>query len=116
MNEEVLNYEEFVSLKEATTPLDSEELLLYIENNGQLYKSMTTPIITNLKKNIAKGNYDKTLALKSWNNLADAGAKEYAKELGEGKPWNMMFSVAIRKETAVKLADSYSDDLTEETK
>ena len=85
---------------------ETSELKLFIDNDGQLYRSQTTSIINNLKKRLAKGTYDRTLAEKLWGYLAEAGAKKYVKDMGGGT-WHQMFSVADRKAVAKELNDDF---------
>jgi hypothetical protein len=88
------------------------ELVLFIENDGDLYRQMVQPIIKNLKKHQAKGRYNATEAQKSWVRLAEAGAKKYVKEFGSsGDKWNTMFSVADRKQAGLELADSFEEEV-----
>lgn len=89
---------------------EARELKLYIDNDGQLYRSQTTSIHKNLMTKRARGQYDKTKAVKLWMYLVDAGAKKYAKEHGSpGTPWNKMFSKADRLQTAQELASDFED-------
>jgi len=85
---------------------EATELKLYIDNDGQLYRSQTTSIINNLKKRLSKGTYDRTLAEKLWGYLAEAGAKKYVKDMGGGT-WHQVFSVADRKAVAKELNDDF---------
>lgn len=90
------------------------ELVLFINNDGDLYRQRISPIIKNLKKKVAKGVYDPKLALKLWKPLADEGAKKYAKEHGSaGDNGLKMFSVADRKQVALELADNYDEKVQE---
>lgn len=89
----------------------ARELCLFIENDGDLYRQMVTPIIDNLARKKAKGTYDSTLALKAWKNLADEGAKRYHAQFGSGGPWHGMFSPDDRRECAAMLADSFGEEL-----
>lgn len=93
---------------------ETRELALYIENNGDLYRRQTIPIIKNLQRKIAKGTYDPAKALILWKHLADSGAQMYAKEFGgPGDKWSAMFSVADRKTAAAELADYYEEHVKE---
>jgi len=85
---------------------ESSELKLYIDNDGDLYRSQTTSIINNLKRRLAKGTYDRTLAEKLWGYLAESGAKKYVKDMGGGT-WHQVFSVADRKAVAKELNDDF---------
>ena len=84
----------------------ARELELYIDNEGQLYNSQYLPILKNLSKKMAKGQYDQKLAVKLWMYLVDAGAKKYFKDIaggtGPGK-WNDMFNKATRLVVAQEL-------------
>jgi hypothetical protein len=87
------------------------ELNLFITNDGNLYRQMTTPIIKNLQRKKAKGTYNGTLALKAWLNLATEGAKRYAKEFGG--TYHQMFSMADRRAVAGYLAHHYAEEINE---
>lgn len=92
----------------------AHELELFIENDGDLYRQMTRPIIENLKKKHKKGTYDPRLAVKAWRHLADEGAKRYVKEFGgSGQKWYEMFDVATRDEVARQLMRGYLDEVTD---
>lgn len=79
----------------------AKELELFIDNDGDLYRQQTTPILKNLATKMAKGVYNKDLAVKLWMYLMDSGAKKYAKmESGDEASWNRTFSVETRKEVA----------------
>lgn len=73
------------------------ELLLYIENDGDLYRQKFIPIVKNLQKKLDKGTFDSDKAIKLWMFLIDAGAKKYTKEYGSpGDKWNDLFNKATR--------------------
>ena len=90
---------------------ETRELTLYIENTGDIYRALVTPLINSLAKRIIKGNYDKTLATKSFYNIATFGAKEYCRQFGG--VYYEVFSVADRKETAERLLEGYNDLINE---
>jgi hypothetical protein len=112
---EVLSFEQFQAIKEATEPHpDAKELALYIENDGVIYRQRTTQIIDNLKKKVKKGDYDAEKALKLWSILADEGAKKYDKQFGsKDTPWNVLFPKAVRNDAAKLLRDYYEDHVKE---
>ena len=62
---------------DATNELDS-----FIMNNEDLYRRRFMPIISNIKRKLAKGIYDHEKAQKLWMYLIDDAAKEYVKEQG----------------------------------
>ena len=84
---------------------ESDELVLTIVNDGDLYRQRVQPIVKNLAKKIVKGVYDKTLAVKLWKYLADDGAKKYTKE------WGLKFSVADRTDAAKQLQRYFEDEV-----
>lgn len=90
----------------------ARELLLYIENDGALYRSQHTPINKNLATKKAKGDYDREKAEKLFMYLVDAGAKKYAKEFGGGE-WNRMFPVPDRKQVAKALRHQFESYYSE---
>ncbi len=85
---------------------ESDELKLYIDNDGDLYRQQTTSIIKNLQRKLTKGIYDKSKAEKLWMYLVENGAKKYAKEFGGGT-WHKMFSMADRKAVAKELNEDF---------
>lgn len=86
--------------------ISARELVLFIENDGQLYHSQFVPIVKNLRLKMAKGVYDPEKAVKLWMYLMDAGAKKYVRDFGGGT-WNLVFSVATRQEAAREFNQSF---------
>jgi hypothetical protein len=58
------------------------ELDTYIMNNEELYRRRFMPIISNIRRKLAKNVYDHERAQKLWMYLVDDAAKEYVKEFG----------------------------------
>ena len=58
------------------------ELDTYIMNNEDLYRRRFMPIISNIKRKLAKNVYDHEKAQILWMYLVDDAAKEYVKEFG----------------------------------
>lgn len=86
---------------------EAQELVLFIENDGDLYRQRTVPIMKNLANKAAQGKYDHGKSIKLWMYLMDDGAKRYAKEFATPAEWNKMFSVSARKEAAKAFADDF---------
>ena len=86
------------------------ELVLYIENDGQLYQQQGEPIMRNLTKKWDKGVYDHDKAKTLWKYYADTGAKKYGKEHGANDGFNM-FPPAVRRAVASELADNWHEEL-----
>jgi hypothetical protein len=89
------------------------ELAQYIENDGDLYRQKTTPIIKNLQRKIKRGVYDPQLALKLWGYLADEGAQRYHKEFNMTGKWFDTFRPADRAAAARQLAEYYTEHVNE---
>ena len=86
------------------------ELVLYADNDEQLYTQSTAPIQKNLSKKFTKGTYDHELAAKLWKYHADRAAKKYGKEHGNDDGF-AMFSPADRRAAAQEFADNWLAEL-----
>ncbi len=84
---------------------ESRELFLYATNDGDLYRSMISPIIANLKKKVAKGIYDAEKAVDAFYHVATEASNHYFRDFG------YKFSVADRYTVAVDMADYYSEEV-----
>ena len=82
------------------------ELDTYIMNNEQLYRRRFMPIISNIKRKLAKNVYDHEKAQKLWMYLVDDAAKEYVKEFGATQD---DVSNMFPKETRMQVARNISD-------
>jgi hypothetical protein len=90
------------------------ELVLFITNDGNLYRQQAQPIIANLAKKIRKGTYDAVKAVKLWGYLADAGAQKYTRETDSAPRTSFgIFTKADRVAAAKELADHYADELSD---
>ena len=88
--------------------VSANELVLFIDNDGDLYRRRTTPIHQNLLRKIVKGEYDHTKAPLLWLYLADAGAKKYASIHGTpGHSWSAQFPKPTRQAAAKQMADTF---------
>ncbi len=88
-------------------PVDDDaahELDLYAENTSELYNQKKS-ILANIKRKIASGKYDHSLAPKLWMYWVDAAARRYTKEFGSGG--SVIFNKATREHLAKELADRY---------
>jgi len=92
-------------------PIESRDLMLYIENDGDLYRQQMQPIRKNLATKMAKGVFDRTKAEKLWMYLVENGAKKYVKDMGgQNEPWHKFFTMEDRKRVARELTDSFIDE------
>ncbi|TRO54900.1 hypothetical protein E2P64_08140 [Candidatus Bathyarchaeota archaeon] len=89
-----------------------DELKVFIDNDGQLYRSQAIPIYKNLVNKHAAGKYQSDLAVKLFMYLVDAGAKKYAKEEGsKNQKWNDIFSKATRLYVAKELEKEFKAEM-----
>ena len=88
------------------------ELITYTENDGDIYRRQTEPILRNLATKKARGDYDSERAVQAFMYLAETGAKEYARALGgEGSsPWHAMFPIDIRRMAAKHWRDEFETE------
>lgn len=91
--------------------IESDELILFIDNDSTMYNKYTVPVQKALSKKFKAGKYDHKLSLKSWARVVDAGAKAYAKEFAQASDWNKIFSVSDRKAATAEMADNWKDEL-----
>jgi hypothetical protein len=84
---------------------ESRELFLYATNDGDLYRQMTTPLITNLKKKAAKGVYNSDKAVDAYYHIATEASEKYNKDYG------YKFTVQERFTAAVDMEEYYRDEV-----
>jgi hypothetical protein len=95
------------------------ELMLYAENDGQLYKQRVVPIHKNLNKKKKAGKFDIKLAAKLFRYFVVEAAKKYAKENASGD-YKKIFSKKDIDAVAEIFAKNYdieyeAGNITEET-
>jgi uncharacterized protein (DUF2384 family) len=82
------------------------ELDTYIMNNEELYRRRFMPIISNIRRKLAKNVYDHEKAQKLWMYLVDDAAKEYVKEFGSTQDdVSNMFQKETREQVARVISD-----------
>ena len=97
--------------------IESRELALYTINTGELYRGQAQAIIANLAKKMRQDKFDKSLAIKAFEYLAEAGAKMYVKEFGSpDSKWNVMFVKSDRTLAAEEILEHYMEEITEKSK
>ena len=90
--------------------IESRELALYTLNNGELYRGQATAIIANMARKMKQGKFDKQLAVKAFEHLADSGSKAYSKEFGYS------FKKSDRTLAAAEMLEHYMEQITEKSK
>jgi hypothetical protein len=87
------------------------ELVLFIENDGGLYRQQGEPILKNLVRKMLKGIFSEPLAAKLYLYYVNNGAQKYVQEFGsEGQAWHALFPMAVRKQVAAYFAKAFHDN------
>ena len=82
------------------------ELDTYIMNNEDLYRRRFMPIISNIRRKLAKNVYDHEKAQKLWMYLIDDAARKYVQEFGSaGTDVKDMFPKETRQQVARNISD-----------
>ena len=85
------------------------ELKTFTENDGQIYRSLTTSILKNLATKKASGKYDHDKAVDLFMYLAETGAKKFVQEFGGGL-WHDVFPVTVRRLAAAEWRDEFETE------
>jgi hypothetical protein len=83
----------------------AQELKLFTENDGDIYRQQTTSILKNLATKKARRIYQHDRAQELFMFLSEAGAKKYAKEFGG--VWHKLFPFAVRLQVAGEWRDEF---------
>lgn len=89
--------------------VEEEEIFLFIDNDGEIYRGSITPLINNYTRRLVKGDLDAVKAVKGFTHPVEEGMKKYAREFG-GR-WYDLLTVAERERVARALLVSYSDEI-----
>ena len=85
----------------------ADELLLYLDNESDIYK-MKGYVADQLLKKIERDVYNHSYAPKAWVSVVEYAAKKYAKEFATSpRDWSTMFAPATRDLVAKELADRW---------
>jgi hypothetical protein len=99
-----------IKLEDHDMSHEAHELVLYAENDSELYTQSAVPIMKNLTRKFKKGAYDPALAVKLWKYHADRAAKKYGKDHGNDDGFKI-FSPADRREAAKYFEEYWTDEL-----
>lgn len=89
----------------------ARELALWGTNTGELYFQRAKPIIVNLARKMATGNFDESRAVVAFSYWAEAAARQYAKEFSVGTHWAEMFNPATRLSAAAQALAHYREQI-----
>lgn len=95
---------------EMSLNIEEREIFLYVDNDGEIYRGLITPLINNYARRLVKGDLDAVKAVKGFIHPVEAGMKKYAREFG-GR-WYDLLTVVERRRVAAALLVSYSDEIT----
>jgi len=88
-----------------------QELKLFTENDGDLYRQRIVPILRNLRTKQAQGRYDHDRAVDLFMYLAEAGARKYAREHGGGEhEWHTIFPPDVRRQVSAEWRDEFETE------
>jgi hypothetical protein len=91
----------------------ARELILFAENDGDIYRQTTQPILRNLATKKAQGKYDGEKAVQAFMYLAEAGARAYAKNFGSGEEdWHTFFPMSVRRAAATHWRDEFEKEFS----
>jgi len=105
-------------VKNAVDEIAVNEIILYIENDKQLYKQQHRPIKINLIKKIMQGQYDSNKVIKLFGHLIDNGHKKYNKEITDlslGRPEKQEAAKRFRDDFEAELKTDDLNKLIEES-
>lgn len=90
--------------------VDTEDVVLIMENDGDLYRRSILPVINNLKRKKRRGVYDEELAKKAFLNVVNyfLSTPQFIKQYGYTKH---NVSVSNRKEIAEYLLDDFMEEI-----
>lgn len=101
----------------AQSPADphaAAELVLFIENTADLSPGgphgQGRSVMLNALRKWRKGTYEPALAVRLFEYLTESGARRYAQEFDRPTNWNVMFTVATRREAARQLEERFRAD------
>jgi len=87
----------------------SNELMLWGDNDSDLYTQRFEPIVKNQLLKMKKGVYDSRASLLLWKNYADDVAKSHIKAVGRDSDFN--FTPSVRAHMARNMRDRFERDV-----
>lgn len=104
--------DKFIAEDSPDSGYEVDELMLYAENDYDLYSRSYVPIAKNLSKKFKKGIYDSHLATKLWYHHMTRAAKKYGEDHMNGARDGLRtFSTADRREAARNVEDAWHQEM-----
>jgi hypothetical protein len=94
--------------KEEPNEIAVRELLLFTENDGELYRQMRLPLLKRLEYSKRKGVYNKERAIQWFLNVINVSAKKYNKEFAS--PNDKIFTMADKREVARQMTEKFETE------
>lgn len=93
---------------------ESEELTLYANNTGELYRLYTLPVIDNLARKMSRGTYDDKKAIDAFYHVAQEAARMCVREFSSVSPeGNTVFDVTARYTAASGILEHNREHIEE---
>lgn len=92
----------------------ANELVLFIENDAQLYRSMYTPLVKNYAKKVVAKTFRRELAVKGIVNLVNAGLVSYRRQVGAGAAREYGLGTGVSAKTKEAAAKQLYSGMVEE--
>lgn len=89
----------------------ARDLALSVANDGNMYRRMIQPNITNLAKKMSKDQYQEDLAVKAMMNIITAYLPQYKKDAGSP---SMRVNKETKQEAAKELLEQFEDEIQEQ--
>ena len=87
-----------------TPSAESRELFLYASNNSAIYFSRILPIVKNLKKHLAKNQYNTEKAVIAFYHVMTEASNLYCRDFG------FMFTVTERYTAAIEMEREFTEN------
>ena len=85
---------------------EANELLLFVENDGTLYETMTRPYQKKLVVRKKNGTYSKLQAHRGFMHIARAGTQKYRSDIDA----RQRFSIADMRKVADRMLEFFEDE------
>lgn len=93
------------------------EILLCVENDGDIYRQYTDGLLQNYARKVNKGTFDVMKAVKGLMKPVEEEMKKYDSQYCEsGFHWYNLLTVQERKEVAYALLLGYLEEINERAK
>lgn len=96
--------------------IGKQELSLFIDSDGQLYRERTKWIVKSQANKIKRGVYNPRAAVRAWQYLIDEGTRKYCKEHTDIPQNRCLRDGPFNKKVRTSLAREYAKDFRQRCK